>query len=98
MNQIQDLVLAFEQEIVKTKEDARPFWERHVCPAGLRCSRAGYSEFHIVLIGGGKIAEHFAGERHFDGNGCRFVRSRHQSGELRRCFPSEASHLKMIAS
>ena len=89
LNQIQDLILAFEQEIVKTKEDARSLPERHVLPAALRCSRAGYGEFHIVFIGGRKITEHFAGERHFDGNGCRFVRSRHQCGEMRRYFPTD---------
>jgi hypothetical protein len=64
----------------------------------LCCSRAGYGEFRIVFIGGRKIAEHFAGERNFDRNGCRFVRSRYPCGEMRRCFPSEASHLKIITS
>ena len=66
LHQIENLVLAVEQEVMEADEDLGPLGEAAVGPRLLRLARLGYGLAHVRRRAAGDLADELAGGRRLD--------------------------------
>jgi hypothetical protein len=67
LDEIEDLILALEQQVMKAQKNPRPFGEGPGSPGRLGAPRAAHGQFHIGLAGVRNRGDYLAGERRADG-------------------------------